>query len=77
MVKTVLSLQGTWVPFLVRERRFHMSRGVAKKKKKELKKKQKQKTNNLKMDFSPVLKNMTWEPWIQMSITPVNLKQNM
>ena len=47
------------------------------KKKKELKKKQKQKTNNLKMDFSPVLKNMTWEPWIQMSITPVNLKQNM
>ena len=27
------------------------------------------------MDFSPILNNMTWEPWIQMSITPVNLKQ--
>ena len=43
-------------------------------KKKELKKK---KPNNLKMDFSPVLKNMTWESWIQMSIMSVNLKQNM
>ena len=74
MVKTVLSLQGGWGPFLVRELRFHMSRGVAKKKKKKLKKKKK---TNLKMDFSPVLNNITWEPWIQMSITPVNLKQNM
>ena len=39
MVKTVLSLQGGWGPFLVRDLRFHMSRGVAKKKKKKLKKK--------------------------------------